>query len=528
MSESRPHITLFDTTLRDGTQGEGISFSVAAKLRVAERLDEFGIDYIEGGWPGSNPRDVAFFEAARSLTFKHAKLSAFGSTRRAGIAASEDPQLRLLLEAQTPAVTIFGKTWLLHVLEVLKTTPEENIAMIEDSVRFLKAAGRDLVYDAEHFFDGFKDSPDYALETLAAAARGGADWLTLCDTNGGTQVDEVKEIVRQVVARFPGKRIGVHCHNDCGLGVAVSLAGVLGGATMVQGTINGFGERTGNSNLTTVIPNLALKLGFPMFCKDKLSELRELSLFVDEMANFRPDAKAAFVGLSAFAHKGGVHANAAAKVARSYEHIDPTLVGNRQRVLVSDMAGRSSIVMKARELGLNVDEKGEPMKNFIEELKRLEFAGYEYEAADASLELLLRQHFGGLPEFFELLSYRVTTERSVTHNELISEATVKVRVKGGVYHEVAEANGPVGALDHALRKALVRAYPELNEVSLKDFKVRIVEGSRGADAVTRVQIDSTDGHTLWGTVGASDNIIEASYQALRDSLVYRLARSGRN
>jgi 2-isopropylmalate synthase len=514
-------VKIYDTTLRDGTQGEGISFSVTDKLLIAERLDQFGVDYIEGGFPGSNPRDITFFQEARKLKLRHARLAAFGSTRRAGVKASEDPQLRTLLDSGMPVMTIVGKTWNLHVTEILRTTLEENLAMIEDSARFLVAEGREVIHDAEHFFDGFKTDPDYALRTLAAAVRGGASNLTLCDTNGGTLVDEFKEIVARVVKEFGADKVGVHCHNDSGLGVALSLAGVAAGATLVQGTVNGYGERVGNANMTTILPNLVLKMGRTARCAGNLSQLRDLSLFFDELANLRPDPKAPFVGQSAFAHKGGLHANAAQKVARSYEHIDPALVGNRTRVLVSDMAGRSSLALKARELGIELDEKRPEMKALIEELKEREFRGYEYEAADASFRLLVARHLGQRRSFFEVESYRVIIERH--GGELWAEATVKLRVNGETVHTVAEDIGPVGALDKALRLALEKTYPSLREVGLRDYKVRILEGSDGAGARTRVLIESGDGSRIWGTVGVSDNIIDASWEALRESVEYKLS-----
>lgn len=519
-------ILIYDTTLRDGTQGEGISFSVNGKLRVAEKLDQFGIDYIEGGWPGSNPRDMAFFEAARELKLKHARLAAFGSTRRASLSAEEDPQLKLLLEAGTPVVTIFGKTWLLHVEEVLRTTREANLEMIEDSVRYIVGQGREVVYDAEHFYDGYLDNPDYAMETLAAAVRGGASFLVLCETNGGKMVDEVSRITQAVVEKFPDHRIGVHCHNDSGVGVAVSLAGVQAGAVQVQGTINGFGERNGNANLTTIIPNLDLKMGYAMNCSPNLKKLRDLSLFVDDMANQRPETRAPYVGASSFAHKGGVHADAASKVARSYEHIDPALVGNRTRVLVSDMSGRSSIMMKAREMGLELDSRSPEMKDFLEELKSLEYRGYEYEAADASFELLLQRFLKGGGTYFDLLGYRVSVTDMASPDEIDSEASVKLKIGERIFHTVADARGPVGALDHAIRKALVEAYPAVENVTLVDFKVRILDSKEGTDAKIRVQVESSDGHRIWGTVGASDNIIEASWEALKDSYEYKLFLDG--
>ena len=351
----KKHTIIYDTTLRDGSQAEGVSFTVTAKLRVAEKLDQFGIDYIEGGWPGSNPRDMAFFKQVSELNLTHAKVAAFGSTRRASAAVEEDAQIQLLLDANTPVVTIFGKSWLLHVTDVLRTTPEENLAMIEDSVRYLKEQGKEVVYDAEHFFDGYINNPEYALSTLAAAEKGGADFLVLCETNGGKLVPQVREITQTVVREFPNSKIGMHCHNDAGVGVAVSLTGVEVGAEMVQGTMNGYGERNGNANLTTIIPNLELKMGCKTNCRDHLSKLRDLSFFIDDSTNLRPDIRAPYVGAASFAHKGGVHADAASKSTRSYEHIDPSLIGNRTRVLVSDMSGRSSIMMKAKEMGLEVD-----------------------------------------------------------------------------------------------------------------------------------------------------------------------------
>jgi 2-isopropylmalate synthase len=518
-------VKIYDTTLRDGTQGEGISFSVTDKLLIAQKLDAFGVDYIEGGFPGSNPRDITFFAEAKKLRLKHAKLAAFGSTRRAGIRAEEDVQLKTLLEAETPVLTLVGKTWTLHVTEILRTTLEENLAMIEDSIRYVTSQGREVVYDAEHFFDGYKADPDYALSTLRAAIRGGASNLTLCDTNGGSLVDEFKAIVAKVVAEFGPEKVGVHCHNDAGLGVALSLAGVAAGATLVQGTANGYGERTGNANLFTILPSLFLKMGKTARCTQNLAGLRELSLTFDELANLKPDTKAPYVGASAFAHKGGLHANAAQKVKSSYEHIDPALVGNRTRVLVSDMAGRSSVAMKAKELGFALDEKAPEMKALIEQLKDLEFRGYEFEAADASLGLLIARTLGQSRSFFEVDSYRVIVERG-PNGRLVAEATVKLTVNGEPRHTVADCTGPVGALDKALRLALEPAYPKIRDVELRDYKVRILDGRSGANSRTRVLIESGDarGHRVWGTVGVSDNIIDASWEALLDAYNHSLAQ----
>jgi 2-isopropylmalate synthase len=515
------NIRIYDTTLRDGTQGEGISFSVADKLLVAKRLDQFGVDYIEGGFPGSNPRDIAFFSEAKNLKLSHAKLAAFGSTRRAGGKADTDPQLKTLLDSGMPVLTLVGKTWLLHVNEILRTTPEENLAMIEDSIRYLTAQGREVIYDAEHFFDGFLDNPDYALRTLDAAARGGASNLSLCETNGGKLVPQVLAITAEAVKRFGAERVGIHCHNDSGLGVAVTLAGVDAGASLVQGTMNGYGERVGNANLVTILPNLALKMGRTMRCGPNMAQLRDLSLFFDELANLRPDPKAPFVGQSAFAHKGGLHANAAQKVARSYEHIEPSLVGNRTRVLVSDMAGRSSLALKAREFGVELDEKSPELKGLVEELKEREFRGYEYEAADASFKLLVARKLGRHKSHFEVEGYRVIVERH--GGDIWSEATVRVKVNGESIHTVAESSGPIGALDKALRLGLEKTFPQLRDMTLRDYKVRIVEGNEGTGSKTRVLVESGDGKSIWGTVGVSDNIIDASWEALREAVEYRLS-----
>ena len=518
------NVLIYDTTLRDGTQGEGISFSAEDKILVAEKLDAFGIDYIEGGWPGSNPRDMVFFDLAKNKTFQHAKITAFGSTRRANLQAGKDPQLATLLEAETPVVTIFGKTWLLHVTEVLRTTAAENLAMIEESVRFLKEAGREVIYDAEHFFDGYKDDPDYAMQTLKAAAAGGADWVVLCDTNGGSQVTWLSDVVRQVVEGMGSVKVGIHAHNDSGLGVALSQMAIDAGARMVQGTQNGYGERVGNADLTTIMANLSLKMGYHFNAEVNLSKLCELAHTVDNLANRIPDPKAPYVGRSAFAHKGGVHANAAQKVARSYEHVEPMKVGNRQRILLSDMAGGSSVAMKASELGIEVDPKSAEMKAFIKELKEREARGYEYENADASFKVLLSQHFHGMEDNFNLVSYRTISEVVRDKHENISEAVVKIRVadEDDIKISVAESTGPVGALDHAMRIAFGAHFPELRSVQLIDYKVRILQTGLGTDSVVQVLMLSGDGDNTWWTCGANPNIIEASWQALRDSFRYKL------
>ena len=517
-------VIVYDTTLRDGTQCEGVSMSAAAKLRMAEKMDSFGIDIIEGGWPGSNPRDMAFFEQIKNVKLSHAKISAFGSTRRAGVAVEGDAQISLLLQAGTEYVTIFGKTWLLHVTEVIKTTPEENLKMIEDSVRYLCENGRKVIYDAEHFFDGYKDNPDYALKTLHAAKRGGAEFVVLCDTNGGTMTFEAGEIVARGVKEMGETPVGVHCHNDCELGVALTLESVRNGASMVQGTLNGVGERNGNANLCSIIPNLILKMGRDLNCAPHLRSLRDLSLFFDEMANLRSNTRLPYVGSSSFAHKGGVHADAANKVKRSYEHIEPSLVGNKTRVLVSDMSGRALVMMKARDMGVDVDSKDPAIKDFLDELKNLEFRGYEYEAADASFSLLLSKFLKRNREHFKVRGYRVIVERDEFARTTKSEATVKLDVEGTIEHTVAEAHGPVAALDLAMRKALVKRFPQLKNIELADFKVRIIDSEAGANAVTRVHIETKDDKSMWGTVGASDNIIVASWEALKDSIEYKLSK----
>jgi len=525
----KPDVFLYDTTLRDGTQGEGVSFSARDKVLVAQQLDAAQIDFIEGGWPGSNPRDMEFFERARELEWQHAQLAAFGSTCRAGVPADEDAQLTTLLAADTPVVTIFGKTWKLHVTDVIRTTVEENLRMIEDSVRRLKAAGRTVIYDAEHFFDGYKDDPSYALATLQAAREGGADWLTLCDTNGGSQVTWLGATVKDVVAAVGPTPVGIHAHNDCGLGVALSLAAVENGATQVQGTMNGVGERIGNANLTTIAPNLHFKLGKHLACDGHFAQWKTLAHEVERFANRHPDRQAPFVGLSAFAHKGGVHANAAQKVAESYEHMRPELVGNRQRILLSDMAGGSSVAMKAAEMGLEVAAKSEEMKAFVQALKELESKGYEYENADASFAVLLYRHFHGIEDNFKLVSYRVISEVVREKDENVSEAVVKLRVPSGeIKMSVAESSGPVGALDHAMRLAFGDYFPHLAEVQLVDYKVRILQTGLGTDSVVQVLVQSTDGDRTWWTCGADPNIIEASWQAIRDSYRYALILADAN
>lgn len=514
-------VALYDTTLRDGTQGEGISFSLIDKIRIAEKLGQFGMDYIEGGWPGSNPKDMAFFIEAKKHNLGGAKLAAFGSTRRAGIKASDDPQIAQLLEAGTPVVTIFGKSWKLQVEQVLAVAHIENFAMIADSVSYLKSQGREVFYDAEHFFDGYKDDAAFALATLASAHESGADVLVLCDTNGGTMPDEIAAITAEVEARFPGK-VGIHTHNDCGLGVANALASIHAGAIQVQGTMNGYGERTGNCNLTTVIPCLQLKMNIPVV--SDLTRLSEVSRFVDELANCQPDIRAPFIGSTAFAHKGGMHVNAVAKTAAAYEHIEPASVGNHQNILVSELSGRSNILLKAKELGIALEKNDPAVIRVLEKIKLLESEGYEFEAADGSLELLLRKELGLHTALFKLSSYHCSFRRDAEGSSTSCSASVSVRAGENIQETTAEGDGPVNALDAALRQALQETHPWITKITLADYKVRIVDGGRGTAARTRVHILSSEGGHSWGTVGVSDNIIEASWLALVDALEYHASR----
>ncbi len=516
---------LYDTTLRDGTQGSGVSFSVHDKLRVAERLDAFGIDYIEGGWPGSNPKDVAFFEAAAARSWRHAKIAAFGSTRRGNLAVEDDAQVALLLAARTPVVTIVGKSWRMQVTEILGVSIEENFAMIADTVRHLKAHGREVFYDAEHFFDGYKDDAEHALVTLAAAADAGADCLVLCDTNGGSLPHEVSSIVAAVRGRFgEAVAVGIHTHNDCGLGVANALEAVRAGAAQVQGTFNGYGERTGNGNLTTLIPCLQAKLDLVVV--PDLAQLTEVSRFVDELANLSPDPRAPFVGTSAFSHKGGLHAHAVQKLAHSYEHIRPDSVGNTQHILVSELSGQSNVLARAKALGMNLAKGAPEVAAILQQVKQLEAEGYEFEAAEASFDLLVRRALGAHQPLFHLQEYHCEFRRDGAGHYRTCEATVKLRVNGVAEYTVAEGDGPVNALDAALRKALRPFYPAIDAIRLTDYKVRIIDGHRATAAKTRVHITSAEGTKTWGTVGVSDNIIEASWQALVEGLEYRLAPGG--
>jgi 2-isopropylmalate synthase len=514
-------IRIYDTTLRDGTQGEGVSFSMEDKVRLASRLDAFGIHYIEGGWPGSNPKDLRFFRRMQDVTLKHAKLAAFSMTRRAGGMTETDPNMVAILESGAPVATIVGKSWDFHVTGALETTLAENLGMIRDSVAWLRPRMDEVIFDAEHFFDGFRANPEYALATLEAAAGAGAHWLVLCDTNGGTLPAELVAIVREV-RRHVTTRLGIHVHNDAECAVANSLAAVAEGVDQVQGTINGFGERCGNANLVSIIPTLVLKLGLESVPAAHLRELRDLSRFVSELANRKPWSSQPYVGDSAFAHKGGMHVSAVQKHPETYEHVSPEAVGNHRRVLVSELAGKSNILWKAREYGIDLDRDTPDSRRILDRLKALEDEGFQFEGAEASFELLMERALGRHRPCFELDAYRVIIEEQSAAGDPVAEATVRVRVKGMLEHTAAAGNGPVNALDHALRKALEEFYPSLKELRLLDYKVRILDESKGTAAKTRVLITSGDGADTWGTVGVADNIIEASWLALVDAVEYKL------
>ena len=529
-------VLLYDTTLRDGTQGENITFSAEEKIKIALRLDDFGIHYIEGGWPGSNPKDMQFFDLARRVSFETSRLVAFGSTRRPGIAPGEDANLKALLDSETPSVAIFGKTWDLHVEQVMGNNQQENLAMIRDSIQYLKDNGREVIYDAEHFFDGYKTNADYAIETLRAALEGGADFLVLCDTNGGSLPAEIESITGEVRTSIEGGdaknttanpiRWGIHTHNDCGLAVANSLAAVNAGACMVHGTINGYGERCGNADLTSLIPLLVLKMNCPSVSSQNLAKLKTLSRYVSETANQVPFNNRPFVGKSAFAHKGGIHVSAIMKVPRAYEHMDPALVGNQRRVLVSDLSGKSNVEFKARELGIELGGNGYNSRKIVSEIKQLEQQGYQFDIADGSFRILMEKFTDQFDPLFALESFRVTIEKDKDH-PCTSHATVKISVGNNQEITAAEGYGPVSALDNALRKALDKFFPDLDTMHLVDFKVRVIDGVRGTAAKVRVFIESRDQDQLWSTIGVSEDIIEASWQALADSFQYKLAHEKR-
>jgi len=514
-------IQIYDTTLRDGSQGEGINFSLQDKLLITRRLDELGADYIEGGYPLSNPKDFEYFQEVRKLTLRHARVAAFGMTRRKNCKPEDDTCLKALIDARTEVVTIVGKTWDMHVREVIGTTLDENLRMIAESVAYCKAQPhvKEVLYDAEHFFDGYRHNPEYAVATLRAAADAGAPVLILCDTNGGTLPEEIAERLDAIRQALPDAALGIHCHNDCDVGVANSLAAVAHGAMQVQGTINGIGERCGNADLVSVIANLALKRGVEVLRPGSLAHLTEVSRYVYEIANMNFRSGQAFVGTSAFAHKGGMHAHGVARKTASYEHIDPAQVGNERRILVSELSGQSSILAKTGKYALSGDKAA--MAKILTQVQDLENAGYEFEAAEASFDLLVKKAVGVYVPKFERLAYRVNTETDA-QGRIVTEATVKVRIAGVVHHTVSEGDGPVNALDGALRKALAQAFPNLDEMQLVDYKVRVVNAKAGTAARVRVVIESHDGGDVWGTVGVSENVIEASWLALVDSFEYKL------
>ncbi len=519
----RKTIEIYDTTLRDGAQSEDISFSVEDKLRITEQLDDLGVHYIEGGWPGSNPRDIAFFKKARKVKLRHSRLVAFGSTHRPGKKPQHDKNIKALLDAETSAITIFGKSWDFHVKEALKISRNENLELIYNTVSYLKKRAETVLFDAEHFFDGYAHNPDYALSCLKAAQDAGADCLVLCDTNGGTITTAIRETVKRVVKHFHTP-VGMHAHNDIDCAVANSIIAVEFGAVHVQGTINGLGERCGNANLISIIPNIQLKLKVKCITTEQLKKLREVSRFVNEIANLRHFKRQPYTGDSAFAHKAGVHVSAIRKRSETYEHIKPELVGNSQRILISDLAGRSNILRKAEEFGIPLKQDKVQLQDIVTNLKELENQGFQFEGAEASFELLMKKALGLHKRFFDLIGFRVIIEKRKEGEDPLSEATIMLRVSGHVEHTAATGNGPVNALDNALRKALERFYPQLTAVRLLDYKVRVLTAGKGTGARVRVLIESGDNEKRWSTVGVSVNIIEASYQALVDSIEYKLLK----
>ena len=524
---------LYDTTLRDGTQGENVSFSAEEKVNIAQRLDDLGIHYIEGGWPGSNPRDMHFFDLARRIEFKTARLNAFGATHRPGIDPAEDENLKALIDSGTASVTIFGKSWDLHVEQVMHINLETNLSMIRETIAYLKTYDREVIYDAEHFFDGYKQHNEYALKTLMAAIEGGADMIVLCDTNGGSLPLDVESNVRDVrkilsekyasITKEMAIKIGIHAHNDCGLAVANSIAAVNSGAVMVQGTINGYGERCGNADLTSIIPILCLKMNSPCISKENLKKLKKISRFVSETANMIPLNTRPFVGKSAFAHKGGIHVSAIMKTPRAYEHMVPELVGNERRVLVSDLSGKSNVEFKAKELGVELGFNGFDSRRIVNEIKNMEQQGYQFDVADGSFKILIEKFTEQFKPLFELESFRVTIEKD---KDLPCSAHATIKISVGDQKEItaAEGHGPVSALDNALRKALNQFFPDLDSMRLVDFKVRVIDGREGTAARVRVFIESRDHDHIWSTIGVSEDIIEASWQALADSFQYKLSK----
>lgn len=521
------NVLIYDTTLRDGTQGEQINFSAEEKLRIAQRLDEMGFHYIEGGWPGSNPKDARFFELAKEVPFRHARLTAFGSTRKPHTDAAACTHITALLKAETPSVAIFGKTWDLHISDILNVSLEENLAMIRDSVEYLKSKGKEVIFDAEHFFDGYKNNPAYARRVLETAFSAGADMIVLCDTNGGTMPHDLTATIHEVISYIPPHLLGIHTHNDCGLAVANSLAAVHAGVRMVHGTINGYGERCGNADLLSIIGNLHLKMNRRCLPDASIRELTHLSNYVSDIANIPPLNSRPFVGRSAFTHKGGVHVDAVLKNPAAYEHINPELVGNHERVLVSDLSGKSNIAYKAKELGIDLGNEISINKKIVQKIKIMEDQGYHFDSAEGSLSVLMKKIKGEFKEPFVLESFQVFNAKT-GDNPPITQASIKISVEGEEELTAAEGNGPVNALDNALRKALTKFYPHIKEMHLVDFKVRILEGCEGTAAKVRVLIDSTDGEDIWSTIGVSTNIIEASWQALVDSIQFKLSKDEEN
>ncbi len=513
-------IDIYDTTLRDGSQREGVSLSVSDKIKIAEKIDEFGVKYIEGGWPGSNPKDIEFFKRASKIKFQNARICAFSSTRRPGTIIEEDRNIQALVNSGTETVTIFGKSWDFHVRDALKTTLDENLAMIKDTISYLKSLGREVFFDAEHFFDGYKANSEYALDTLKAAAEGGADVLVLCDTNGGLMPWELPAILT-AVKETVNTPLGIHVHDDAGMATTNSLLAVREGVTQVQGTINGYGERCGNANLCTIMPNLQLKMGYNVVSEEKMKGLTMLSRFVAELANIAPTDQQPYVGFNAFAHKGGIHVDAVSKKPETYEHALPELVGNKRRILVSELAGRSSISLKTSNNELKLDKGRPEISSVLQRIKEMEHYGYQFEGAEGSFELLILKMMKAYTPLFKLEGFRMIIEKR-EDGQLYSEATIKVRVGEKQVHTAAEGNGPVNALDNALRKALEEFYPAMKKIKLVDFKVRVIDGVDGTGAQVRVLIQSSDDHKTWGTVGVSPNVIEASWIALVDSLEYGL------
>ncbi len=515
-------IEIYDTTLRDGSQGEGLSFSVQDKLLIAKRIDELGFDYIEGGWPGANPKDIAFFQEIKKIKLKNSKIVAFGSTRKAHSKASEDDNLKGLLAAETEVITIFGKSWDMHVQEVFKTDLEENIRMIDDSVRFLRSKGKKVIYDAEHFFDGYTQNPDYALKTLAVALEAGAAVLVLCDTNGGNMPSKISKIVSEIKSRIQHP-LGIHTHNDGGVGIANAISAVEAGVEHVQGTINGYGERCGNPDLITLVADLQLKLGFSCLPPAKLKELTEVARFVSEVSNMVQAKNQPYVGLSAFAHKGGVHINAVMKNPETYEHIDPSVVGNRRRFLVSELGGKTNIMLKAQELDIELKKESPETRKILQEVQDRENEGYQYEAAEASFELLIQKVTGKKKEFFKVKEVKISAE-IIGDKDPQAKATVVIEKGDKSVKKEELGDGPVNAIDNAFRKALITFYPAIEEVHLDDYKVRIVDSKAGTAAKVRVFIEFSDGKKTWTTVGVSTNIIDASWLALKDAYEYKLLK----